>query len=146
MRLLLRFWQFVRVERWWVLLAVLVVPIMALTKVLRPQLVRMAIDGPISDALTHQLPSKTWILGDLTFGPYELVTVAMLYLLVVIADFGLRALHQYILQWAGFRALKRLRRAVYAHVIAQGSAFLTRARPAACSPAPPPTSRHWAKC
>lgn len=123
LRLLLRFWQFVRVERWWVLLAVLVVPIMALTKVLRPQLVRMAIDGPISDALTHQLPSKTWILGDLTFGPYELVTVAMLYLLVVIADFGLRALHQYILQWAGFRALKRLRRAVYAHVIAQGSAF-----------------------
>ena len=123
LRLILRFWLYVRPERGWVLLAVVIVPVMALTKVLRPQLVRMAIDGPIGDALTHQIPSKIWKLGDLAFGPYELATIALLYLLVVVADFGLRALHQYVLQWAGFRALKRLRRAVYAHVIAQGSAF-----------------------
>ena len=115
--LLKRFWPFVKPDAVWVALGLLAVPLMSLAGVAQPWLLKIAVDGPMTDALQHR-PSHGWTL----------TRVAVTFLAAVLAEYMLRGLQLWALQRAGYRALQRLRRGVVAHVLAQGSAFFdTRA-------------------
>ncbi len=115
--LLKRFWPFVQPDALWVALGLLAVPLMSLAGVAQPWLLKIAVDGPMTDALQHR-PSQGWTL----------TTVALAFLAAVLAEYMLRGLQLWALQRAGYRALQRLRRGVFGHVLQQGSAFFdTRA-------------------
>ncbi len=115
--LLKRFWPFVKPDAVWVALGLFAVPLMSLAGVAQPWLLKIAVDGPMTDALQHR-PSQGWTL----------TSVAVTFLAAVLAEYMLRGLQLWALQRAGYRALQRLRRGVFAHVLQQGSAFFdTRA-------------------
>ena len=115
--LLKRFWPFVRPDAAWVALGLIAVPLMSAAGVAQPWLLKVAVDGPMTDALQHRPPSG-----------WSLTGVALAFLAAVLAEYGLRGLQLWALQRAGYRALQRLRRGVFSHVLQQGSAFFdTRA-------------------
>ena len=107
-----QFWPYMRAEWPWVLAGLIAVPLMSLCNIAQPWLMMLAVDGPITDALRHQP----------TTGP-SLTTLALGFLAAVVAEYALRGLQLWALQHAGFRALQRLRRAVFSHVLNQGAAF-----------------------
>lgn len=113
--LMARFWPEVRLDRAWVVLGIAAVPLMSLAGLAQPYLVKVAIDGPIQSAL-HHVENPRW----------SLPVVAALFLAAVVGEYGFRALQLYALQLAGYRALKRLRRRVFAHVLNQGAAFFDK--------------------
>ena len=53
----------------------------------------------------------------------SLGALALAFLGAVVLEYGARSLQLYALQVAGYRALQRLRRRTFGHVLAQGSAF-----------------------
>jgi len=106
-------WPYARQDRGWILLGIAAVPLMSLSGLAQPWLVKVAIDGPISRALLHP---GTAMSGELT-------AVAALFLGAVVGEFGFRGLQLFALQRAGYAMLARLRRAVFGHVLRQGSAF-----------------------
>ncbi len=110
-----RFWLELRPDRRWVLLGILAVPLMSFAGLAQPWLVKVAVDGPIQSALQH-VDNPHWSLAG----------IAGLFLLAVVAEYGFRALQLYALQLAGYQALKRLRRRVFAHVLRQGAAFFDK--------------------
>ncbi len=115
--LIKRFWPFVQPDAVWVVLGLLAVPLMSLAGVAQPWLLKVAVDGPMTDALQHR-PNTGW----------SLTGVALAFLGAVLAEYVLRGLQLWALQRAGYRALQRLRRGVFSHVLQQGSAFFdTRA-------------------
>lgn len=112
-----QFWPFVRADRLWLGLGLLAVPLMSFCAARQPWLLKVAVDGPITDAVKGQ-PTTGW----------SLTTVALIFLAAVMAEYVLRGLQLWALQRAGYRALQRLRRGVFSHVLRQGSAFFdTRA-------------------
>ena len=53
--LLKRFWPFVRPDAAWVALGLIAVPLMSAAGVAQPWLLKVAVDGPMTDALQHRL-------------------------------------------------------------------------------------------
>jgi ATP-binding cassette subfamily B multidrug efflux pump len=122
--LLKRFWPYVAPDALWVVIGLLAVPLMSLAGVVQPWLLKEAVDGPMTDALQHRT-HPGWLDGGTG---WTLTSVALTFLGAVLAEYCLRGLQLWALQRAGYRALQRLRRGVFAHVLAQGSAFFdTRA-------------------
>lgn len=111
--LLKRFWAFARQDRRWLILGLLGLPAMTGAGLLQPWLIKVAIDGPITAS----------VKGGEVAGPWTLGTVAAVFLAAVVAEYGFRGLQLYALQKLGFRALGRLRRAVFVHVLGQGGRF-----------------------
>ncbi len=113
LRLLQRFWPYLRADRGWLLVGLVSVPLMSLGNLAQPWILKEAIDGPIAHALKHQ-PAPGFL---------ALPTLSALFLVAVLGDYGFRSLQLYALQRAGFLSLLRLRRAVFQHVLRQGAAF-----------------------
>ncbi|MBM4344694.1 MAG: ABC transporter ATP-binding protein [Deltaproteobacteria bacterium] len=113
LRLLRRYWPFVAAERRWLALGLLSVPVMTLGGLAQPYLIKEAIDGPIAAELR----------GDRYAGPWTIGTLALVFLLAVVGEYGFRGLQLYALQHAGYASLTRLRRAVFGHVLTQSSKF-----------------------
>ena len=89
---------------------------MALAGVTQPWLIKEAIDGPILSAIG----------GEPTGDGLPLATIALAFLGAVVAEFLLRGSQLYALQRLGYRALQRLRRAIFQHLLRQGMAFYDR--------------------
>ena len=106
-------WPYARQDRGWLLLGVAAVPLMSLSGLAQPWLVKVAIDGPISTAMRNPGTAMS----------SQLTLVAGLFLVAVLGEFGFRGLQLFALQRAGYAMLARLRRAVFAHVLRQGAAF-----------------------
>jgi ATP-binding cassette subfamily B protein len=115
--LLRRFWPEVAPDRRWVWLGLAAVPLMSVAGAAQPWLVKQAIDGPIAGALTGTAS------GGSSTGHWSLGALALAFLVAVLAEYGGRSLQLYALQLAGYRALRRLRRRTFQHVLNQGAAF-----------------------
>lgn len=113
LRLVRRYWPFVAPERRWLALGLLAVPVMTVGGLAQPYLIKEAIDGPIAAELR----------GSTYGGPWTIGTLALVFLLAVMAEYGFRGLQLYALQHAGYASLTRLRRAVFAHVLGQSGKF-----------------------
>ncbi len=113
--LLTRFWQDVRQDRRWVWAGVVAVPLTSLCGLAQPWLVKEAIDGPIGAALGHRTNSA-WSLRQL----------AVAFLFAVLGEYLFRSSQLYALQRAGYYALQRLRRRVFAHVLSQSAVFFDK--------------------
>lgn len=117
--LLKRFWRYARADGRWMIVAVIAVPLMAAAGLAQPWLIKEAIDGPILAAVD---PAKA------TPEHMSLLAIAGAFLVAALAEYLLRGAQMYGLQLMGYRALHRLRRAIYRHVMSQGSRFFdTRA-------------------
>lgn len=92
-------------------------PLSSLAGLAQPWLIKEAIDGPIKEALA-QTPggSTTWSLG----------LIAGLFLAAAVIEFGLRGAQLFAFQRVGYRALQRLRRGVYQHIMGQGLGFFDK--------------------
>ena len=53
MALLKRFWPFLKPDAFWVVLGLVAVPLMSLCGVAQPWLLKVAVDGPMTDALSQ---------------------------------------------------------------------------------------------
>lgn len=104
-----RFWPFLRPYKHWVGLSFVLLPLMVLTDLAQPWVLKVAIDDHIAKGDLSGLPQIAAAL----FG-------------LVIAAYFLGAAQVYYLQLAGLRALGDTRRALYKHVMNQGSAFFDR--------------------
>lgn len=96
---LVRFWGFMRVQRRWIFLGLLMIPIVAAMTAIRPLLLKEAVDVDI--------PAKD-IIG--------LRFTAMLFMGAVTAQFLANATQIYALQRAGYTVIANLRRTVFQHV------------------------------
>jgi len=115
-QLLQRFWPYIRDDKRWLWLGLLAVPLTSLAGLAQPYLIKLAIDGPIADAVAKRPPSSGWTV----------VGAALTFLLAVASEYLFRAGQLYALQVAGYASLGRLRRAIYAHVLNQGAKFFDK--------------------
>ncbi len=113
LRLIARYWPFVRPDKLWLLLGALAMPLMSLGGLAQPWLVKEAIDGPITAALSGKPDATQWRVPE----------VAAAFLVAVLVEYGSRGVHLFALQRAGFTSLARLRRAIFGHVLGQGARF-----------------------
>lgn len=114
-RLLRRYWPFVAADRAWIAVGLAAVPLMSAGALLQPFLVKEAIDGPIARAVAGGATSAD-----------GLAPIAAAFLAAVALEYGCRGMQLFALQRAGFASLARLRRRVFAHVLAQGTLFFDR--------------------
>ena len=114
--LMMRFWPFARPDAALLLVGFVAVPLMSAASVLQPWLIKEAIDGPIMAATTAKAAGQGM----------SLTTISLAFLVAVLAEFLLRGSQLYALQRLGYRALWRLRRAIFVHLLGQGMAFYDR--------------------
>ena len=132
-QLLWRFWAYARPDAPWLWLGLVAAPLGSLAGLAQPWLIKQAIDGPIQRAVATQPVGATSVdLGEaspLSFSiaqlgqGWPLSTIALLFLLASLAEYLLRGGQLFALQHLGYRALQRLRRGIYRHVMSQGLGF-----------------------
>ncbi len=115
--LLLRLWQYAREDATWLVAGLCAVPLMSLAGLLQPWLLKEAIDGPILAAID---PSKA------KADAWSLEWISLAFLGAVLGEYVLRGSQLYALQRLGYRALERLRRAIFVGVVRQGLGFFDR--------------------
>lgn len=115
--LLLRLWRYARDDARWLILGLVAVPLMSLAGLAQPWLIKEAIDGPILAALE---PAKA------RPDAWSLELISLSFLAAVLAEYLLRGTQLYALQRLGYRALERLRRAIFVGVVGQGLGFFDR--------------------
>ena len=108
-RLVERLWPFVSPGRSLLALAFIMTPLGVAAGLIQPIILKSAIDDYIA-------------AGDVA----GLTQLTLLFVGVVAAGFGARALGSYALQLVGLRALAALRRHVFVHVTSQGQRFFDR--------------------
>ncbi len=119
-QLLRRFWVYAKPDARWLWAGLIAAPLGSLAGLAQPWLIKEAIDGPIHQALNPTTAAAP---------AWSLTTIATLFLVGAVVEFILRGGQLFALQHVGYRALQRLRRAVYQHIMAQGLGFFdTRAR------------------
>ncbi|HWI41414.1 MAG TPA: ABC transporter ATP-binding protein [Verrucomicrobiae bacterium] len=110
-RLMRRFVRYLRPYRGQALLVLLILPFAAVTKLLQPYVVKIAIDDHITRGDMQGLPG-----------------LAALFLLLVAADSLLTYLEIYLLQNIGQRIMADLRQELFAHVQRLSASFFDRTR------------------
>lgn len=98
--LLVRFWQFARKHKRWIVLGCAMIPLVAAMSTLRPLLLKHAIDDSI--------PS-----GDRV----GLRTMGLFFMVAVVAEFLCQAVQIYALQRGGHATISDMRRHVFRHVL-----------------------------
>ena len=98
--LLLRFWEFARVHKRWMLIGMSMIPAVAAMSTIRPLLLKHAVDVNID---------KGDVLG--------LRVTGIFFLIAVVAEFLCQASQVYALQRAGHRTISDVRRKVFDHVL-----------------------------
>lgn len=114
--LLRRFWAYAAPDARWLAIGLLAVPLMSLAGLAQPLLVKEAIDGPIADA----------VAGRPDAGDSALLRLAGLFFVALLGEYVFRGTQLFALQRLGYRTLQRLRRAIYDHVLRQGSGFFDK--------------------
>ncbi|MBM75518.1 MAG: antibiotic ABC transporter ATP-binding protein [Proteobacteria bacterium] len=104
--LLFRLWPFLKQDRWILLGAVLLTPVIASLKLLQPYLIKVAVDD-------HVLTGELEGLSDLAFG----------YLATAIIAYLLSAIYTVSISLSGQKMLLRLRKWLYERVVALPSSF-----------------------
>jgi ATP-binding cassette subfamily B multidrug efflux pump len=107
--LLRRFWVYVRDHRRWLLLGLLMIPVVAGMTVVRPLLLKHAVDVDIPARDVHTLR-----------------VTALLFLLAVVLEFISQAVQVYALQRVGHVTINDLRRAVFRHVLRLPARFFDK--------------------
>ena len=105
-RLLLRLWPHARPDAWAFVLAMLISPLVAMTNLAQPWLLKRAIDDHIVPGVMEGIHG-----------------VALTYMVAIIAAYFLRATYTLALSWAGTRTLVRLRRYLYEYLLSRPRAF-----------------------
>ncbi len=118
--LLGRLWPHARADLRWLVAGLFAVPLMSLAGLLQPYLLKVAIDGPISGQL------RGGSLAGEGLASWSLTALSLLFLATVIGEYLLRGGQLYALQLVGYRALERLRRAIYESTLTQGMAFFDK--------------------
>ena len=113
LQLLRRFWPYARADWRWLAAGLTAVPLMSLTGLAQPWLLKEAIDGPIAQG---GAPTNGW----------SLTSISLLFLAAVVGEYLLRGGQLYALQLVGYRALERMRRDVFASILGQGMGFFDR--------------------
>jgi ATP-binding cassette subfamily B protein len=108
-RLMGRLWAVTRPHKQLVLISLALFPLTAAAELVQPYLIKVAID--------HHILAGDWI---------GLSRVAGLFLLTLVALYALRAGLAYVTQLTGQRVMHDLRRALFAHLQRQDSAFFDR--------------------
>jgi ATP-binding cassette subfamily B protein len=98
--LLVRLWEFVRVDRWFLLFAIFLSPLVAYFSLLQPYLLKEIIDGHI-------------IKGDND----GIMGLSLQYLGAALGAYILSVLYALIIAWSGRRTLVRLRMFLYKRVL-----------------------------
>ncbi|MCO4759879.1 MAG: ABC transporter ATP-binding protein [Myxococcales bacterium] len=112
-----RFWRYARPDAMWLWLGLAAVPLGTLAGLAQPWLLKEAIDGPITQGLAQGAgPEFTRALTELS----------VLFVGAAFVEFVLRGGQLFALQRVGYRALQRLRRAIYQHVMHQGLGFFDK--------------------
>lgn len=106
LRLLLRLWPHARPDAWAFVLAMLISPLVAMTTLAQPWLLKRAIDDHIVPGVMEGIHG-----------------VALTYMGAIIAAYFLRATYTLALSWAGTRSLVRLRRYLYEYLLSRPRAF-----------------------
>ena len=106
LRLLLRLWPHARPDAWAFVLAMLISPLVAMTNLAQPWLLKRAIDDHIVPGVMEGIHG-----------------VALTYMGAIIAAYFLRATYTLALSWAGTRTLVRLRRYLYEYLLSRPRAF-----------------------
>ena len=104
--LLLRLWDFIRVDRWYLLVAVLLSPLVAYLSLLQPYILKEVID------VASQGGEGTATMN-----------LAMQYLLAAIGAYVLSVVYALIISWSGRRTLVRLRMFLYKRVLRLPQSF-----------------------
>ncbi len=107
-----KLWPYAREDAWLFGLPLLLTPLAMALALLEPWLLKVAIDD-------HITPGRLEGLG----------TLALAYLAAVVLSYGSHALYQLALAIAGGRTIRRLRQAIFAHLLCLRPAFFDR-RPA----------------
>ena len=105
--LLRRFWPYARADWRWLVGGLTAVPLMSLTGLVQPWLLKEAIDGPIAHGAAQP-------------DGMSLSQISLLFLASVVGEYVLRGGQLYALQLVGYRALERMRRHVFASIVGQG--------------------------
>jgi ATP-binding cassette subfamily B multidrug efflux pump len=108
-RLMSRLWAVTRPHKRLVLVSLALFPLTAAAELLQPYLVKVAID--------HHILAGDW---------EGLARIAALFLVTLVALYGLRAVQAYVTQLTGQRVMHDLRQALFAHLQRQDSAFFDR--------------------
>ncbi len=111
-RLLGRLWPHARPDLWAFLIALAVTPLVALSSLAQPWLLKRAIDEHIVPGVLEGLSGLAWM-----------------YLGAVVAAYILQATYSLALSWGGSRTLVRLRGDLYRHLLGRPQAFFDH-RPA----------------
>lgn len=106
LRLLLRLWPHARPDAWAFVLALLVTPLVALTNLAQPWLLKQAIDEHIVPGVMEGIDQ-----------------VAFTYMGAVVAAYILQAIYTLALSWGGTRTLVRLRAYLFDYLLARPRAF-----------------------
>ena len=104
-----RFWTFAAPHRRMIVAALILMPLASLATLAQPWLLKLGIDEHIA-------------VGDAD----GLLPVALALLGAIVVEYLLQGGQTWLLNVAGLRTLSDLRRALYRHVMAQGSAFFDR--------------------
>lgn len=98
--LLMRLWAFIRVDRWFLLFAILLSPVVAYLSLLQPYLLKEIIDNHISQGSTEGV-----------------LPLAIQYFLAALGAYILSVVYALIIAWTGRRTLVRLRMFLYKRVL-----------------------------
>lgn len=108
-RLIRRMLSFVRPHLKWVFLAVLVLPFIALCRLLGPYFLKLAVDGPIREGDTHGV-----------------MYLAGLYLVTVVVLGALNLAQHYVMQMLGQRIVSDLRQTLFGKLTELNMSYLDR--------------------
>ena len=109
LKLLLEFYRWMAPYKKRLLLAVALIPLLALCTVAQPRILGLAVDDYM---IAKDLDGLTWI--------------ALLYFALAVSEYLLNATHMWLIGTVGGYAIGDLRRDVYKHVMAQGQHFFDR--------------------
>jgi ATP-binding cassette subfamily B multidrug efflux pump len=108
-KLLARFLRYLRPYRWMVVWSLLLLPLIAATKLAQPWLIKIAIDSHITTGKMAGLP-----------------LLSLEYFALIIADGLLTYLEIYLLQYLGQRVMFDLRMELFSHIQGLSSSFMDR--------------------
>jgi ATP-binding cassette subfamily B protein len=108
-QLLRKLWPYVRPYRWLFLLSMVLMPVASELLVAQPRLMRRAIDGGVMAHNASVLSHTSMILA-----------------VILLAEFAVRFVQMYTMQWVGQRAMATLREDAFAFLLKQRLAFFDR--------------------
>jgi ATP-binding cassette subfamily B protein len=129
-RILKRFWPYARPFRWLILASILSIPAVSLLGLAQPMMLLHGIDvnlqGIPAPAGRQSVFRLLGLEAALNRGLAGVTTSGLIFAGLVVAEYALRSLQIYTLQYAGLRSIGRLRADMYDHVSSQSASYFDR--------------------